>query len=359
MYKMYQRFLNISAIVLVAIFAAHDENQGEKARNWKPTPGECCGVDCKTIYSYYGDSLPKIGPNGDFSYFQVGDFIGNDATFSSNCCDGLTVNSNPFTKYAIGQGILDHVKLLLIGNTPFSVPSTGEITFNAIIKMEAFKVADNPFGVQVQDPNSDCRLATAAFNVFCLTLGLVFDFFITNTKVYALYERLDVSRGIYGPYAAYTFLIPVLNIVPNSRHLYTMGFNGEQKSVRWLVDGKEVYKVYNIGTLLSRQFMALDLGGQEEVIFPYTLHVGFGTFTLLDGYSPCNVVIPVLDGGSICQFPANEQGLTQLTTLGYELNPRNGVTPATFVFDGSNVADHIWGQGVVMQLEKIFVDVCQ
>lgn len=356
---MYHHFLIISAIAFVNIFAANDENQGEKVQDWQPTPGECCGVDCKTIYSYYGDSLPKIGPNKEWSYFQVGNFVGNDAVLSSSCCGGLTVNSYPFTKYAIGQGILDHVKFLLICNQPFSVPSTGEIAFNAIISAETFKVNDHPFGAQVLDPQSDLRLAVAAFNVFCLECGLVFDFFITNTKVYALYERLDIARGAYGPYAAYTFVVPVLNITPNSKHLYTIAFNGEQKSVRWLIDGKEVYKAYNIGTLLSRQFMVLDLGGQEEIMFPGQLNVGFGTFTVLDGYSPCNVLAPALDGGSICQFPANEQGLTQLTTLGYELNPRNGVTPATFVTDGTNVGDHIWGQGVVMQIEKIFVDVCQ
>jgi hypothetical protein len=28
---------------------------------------------------------------------------------------------------------------------------------------------------------------------------------LTNTKIYALYERLDTSRGVFGDYAAYTF----------------------------------------------------------------------------------------------------------------------------------------------------------
>jgi hypothetical protein len=346
------KFCVTAAISLLAVVAALP--QAEKAQEWNPN---CCGDDCKVIYSYYGDSLPTIGPNKEFSYFQAGPFIGNDGTLSSSCCGGLTIDSNPFTKYEIGLGVLDHVKFLIFTNRVFNTPSYGELSFNAKINMEAFNVANHPFGAQVQDPQSDLRLAAAAFNVLSLSNGFIFDFLITNTKIYALYERLDIARVPYGNYAAFTFAIPVVDIVPNSSHLYTISFNADQKSVRWLVDGKEVYKVFMIGTLVSRQFMGLDLGGQEEMVFPTSLQIGFGTFTLLDAYSPCNVVTPALDGGKICQFPAGDEGLTQLAAGLY--NPRNGIDPATYLTDGSQVIDHIWGQGVVMQVEKIYVNLCQ
>lgn len=47
-----------------------DDSQSEKTRYWKPTQGDCCGENCNVVYSYYGDSLPKIGINQEFSYFE-------------------------------------------------------------------------------------------------------------------------------------------------------------------------------------------------------------------------------------------------------------------------------------------------
>jgi hypothetical protein len=336
---------------------SHDDlyaSPSEKAQEGHGT--DCSSDHCKVIYKYSGDHLPSIGPNKEFSYFQAGDFVANDAKLSSSC-RGLTINSYPYTIY--GEGILDHVKFLIFTNRVFNVPKKGEMSFNAKLSMEAIGIQNHPFGAQVQDPQSDFRLAASAFNVLSLSNGFIFDFIITNTKIYALYERLDIARGVFGNYAAFTFAIPVVDIRPLETHLYTISFNGQEKSVRWLVDNNEVYKVFMTGTLVSRQFMGLDLGGQEEILFPTSLQIGFGTFTILDAYSPCNVLTPALDGGSICQFPDNEMGLTQLTPLGYELNPRTGASPAQFETDGSNVADHIWGQGTILKLEKIFVRLCQ
>lgn len=51
--------------------------------------------------------------------------------------------------------------------------------------------------------------------------------------------------------------------------------------------------------------------------------------------------VPALDGGKICQFPVNEKGLVQLYPIGEELNPRNGIDPATFLSNGTNPTEKI------------------
>lgn len=54
----------------------------------------------------------------------------------------------------------------------------------------------------------------------------------------------------------------------------------------------------------------------------------------------------------------NEMGLTPLTEPGTQFNPRNGIDPATFVTDGTQLVDHLWGQGVILHLDKISVNIC-
>lgn len=316
-----------------------------------------CNCNCQNVfYRFTGDRLPSIGPSGEFTYLISGNYSSNDGRLSID--NGkLVVNSNPFT--STQTNVLDHPKYLIYTNQQFAIPETGELSFSAVIGGACFGVEAQPFGAQVADPESDMRLATLAFNVIDFPNSFIFDFLITNRKIYALYERLDFSRGTLGNYAAYTFSIPVADNMPGQSHRYSINFNADEKSVRWLVDGREVYKVYGAGSLLSRQFMSLDLGGQQEIDFPKTLQVGFGTFSLLDAYPPCNVQVPTANGGFICQFPVNEEGLVQLAPTGAQKNPRNGIQNATYFENGTDPRYRLWGQGCILSVDEVTVGYCK
>lgn len=148
--------------------------------------------------------------------------------------------------------MLDHFKLFLVANQPFTVPVYGEVSYSATINMAAMSLENQPFGSQGQDAQSDFRLATAAMNVFDYTIGLAFEVFVTNTKIYAIYERLGFARYTFSPYYVFTFAIPVANVSANSINHLLINLNGAEKSARWIVNG---VKVYTAGSLISRSLM--------------------------------------------------------------------------------------------------------
>lgn len=330
---------------------------GQRGKQGHDSCGCGCNCNCQNVFfRYSGNRLPTIGSEGEFTYLTAGNYSSNDGILSIKN-RRLVVDSNPFT--STQTNVLDHPKYLIYTNREFELPKTGEISFSAEIGGACFNVEAQPFGAQSPDPESDLRLATLAFNVIDFANSFVFDFLITNKKIYALYERLDFSRGVFGNYSSYTFAIPVADNEPGKSHRYSINFDVDEKAVRWILDGKEVYKAYSVGTLLSRQYMLLDLGGQQEFSFPTKLQVGFGTFSLLDGYSPCNVQVPAPDGGYICQFPTNEEGLVQLAPTGAQKNPRNGIQNATYFENGTNPNYRLWGQGCVLSVEEVTVGYCK
>ena len=319
-------------------------------------PRERCGCNCncrRTVFEYAGDELPSIGVNGTFNYLVIPGFTSNDGALSIRD-HRLVVDSNPFTLTTTDPN--DHVKFLLLTNEQFAVPEDGSLIVEATIAGTNFGVDNNPFGEQVLHAQSDIRLAAAAMVVTELTTGLVFDFFITNEIIYILAERLSSAQATLGDYASYTQSVAVARTTPGATHKYAIIFDGKLKNVRWLVDGEVVYTLDNVGQLISREFMLIDRAGQPEFTYPKNITAAFGTFTVLDAYSPCNVLAPTIDGQK-CVFPIHEKGLVKLQDG--ELNARNGFTPAQFVNNGTDPAFRLFGQGTVMSIKDLTVGYCK
>lgn len=357
--RMLFKFSVAIAVAVLSVVSALNNGPGPVHHDHHKLKPCGCNCNCKDIvFRYEGDQLPSIGPLGMFSYaVNQPPFFSNDGALSI-VNNQLVVNSYPFT--LTDNSFVDRFKFFLLSNQPFTIPATGELSVSAKIKTAAFGVDLQPFGSQVQDPQSDFRLAATSLTVADLQSGLLFDFFITDTKIYAIYERLEFYRPALGPYAAFTFAMPVGNTLPNQTHTYSINLNGAEKSVRWLVDGVEVYKIYTAGSLISRTLMTLDLGGVEQRTFPLQVQVAFGTVTLLNYYSPCNVQIPVPGPALQCQFPANETGLVQLNLPGAQYNPRFGQpVPAAWVDNGANPAYRLFGQGVIMAISDLTVGYCK
>lgn len=116
------------------------------------------------------------------------------------------------------------------------------------------------------------------------------DFFITDGKLYVLYERLAFLRTPQNNYYAYTYLIPVKRLYRNEKINASVSYTPNVGLV-WEVNGKQVFSVpYNaIGMGLSeqyRKYQAIDLGGTPEATIPSSYTLGFGNFTLVDGLPP-------------------------------------------------------------------------
>jgi hypothetical protein len=272
--------------------------------------------------------------------------------------DGLTVvptGTNPATGepafvYTTGQeqdggaGQADHLKWYAMARHTSSAGYTGfdtvpgqVLTCGTRMAVRTYGTAQQPFGGHVTDPHSDLRLASAGLSVMDPETNIVFDFFFTDTTLYAFYERLPRAGA---GYAAFSYALPVASRTPDQREDLAISFDKSAGTVTWRVDGRTVMSVDRIGYRpTDRSHLLLDLGGTEEPVLPRQLSCGMGMFTLLDAAGP--------DG----------MGLVRLTDQPDRyVDPRLGPpTGERFADDRSLPAGRLWGQGVRLSADRMVV----
>ena len=312
-------------------------------------------ISAQVLVSYNAQNPLVIGAGPEqMTYFPGGD----DGTFNVQG-NKMVLTSNPYVKTVAPSpgGTLDHVKWLAYINTAFTIPTDGkELVLTVKGTSEIFGTKKNPFCVSRNDP----RLASIGINTLDLTTNIVADFFITNDKIYALYERLPFARTAENNYASFTYLVPVADRKNKCDDFkLQIAFNGKSKYLRFLVDGKEVLRVEKLGFRLTgfgADYLVLDLAGVEQEAFPVTIQAGFGTFSLLDAYSACTKTIC---NGVLRKCPRSkkDQGLVKLvTTPNFYFFPGTN-KPATFVSDGVNPETRIFGQGAQLKLCSLSVSI--
>ena len=151
-------------------------------------------------------------PTATWFYFSAGSCVGDDG-ITTTSAQGLRVvasgthpqTGEPAFRRTLGQeaengglpGSLDHVKWLVYlnhmsarGYPGFDVVPGQTLTCEAWLSGRTFGTAAHPFVAVIADPNDDVRLACCAMNTLDFETGLVFNFFLTNARIYVLYERL-------------------------------------------------------------------------------------------------------------------------------------------------------------------------
>jgi len=315
------------------------------------------------VWDDFQAGFNATGPGAKWFYFNAGPFVGDDGIATTSGA-GLRVRAsgtNPrsglpaFTK-TLGQeqenggipGGVDHVKWLVYANHRSSSGVPGfdavpgkEVACEARFGGQAFGTREHPFRSHVRNAEDDLRLASVALNTLDFESFLVFDFFLTNQRVYAFYERLPFGRTPDHNYAAFSYGIPVAPRTPGVDHQLAIALDTSAGVVRWLLDGREVFRVGNLGKRLPdrpfRQFLTIDHGGTEELVAPRQLACGMGMFTLLDGYRP------------------SKNGLVRLSSAAnFYFNPDTGA-PATFVDEASVPSNRLWGQGAELRVQRYAV----
>jgi hypothetical protein len=243
-------------------------------------------------------------------------------------------------------GYEDHTKLYLSprsvstgGFTGFDVPQEGALHCTASMSATTTGLDQQPFGRrQVPDPQSDLRLAMGSLATLDLETGMVFDFMITNSRIYAFYERLPSTGSTY---AAFSYAVPVAARTSRNQDTYRITLDKAGSRVTWTLNGKDVLSVNKIGTLaIDRTYLLIDAGGTPEVVRPRQLGCSLATFTLLDGASAT--------GG---------KGLVRLTSApGHYFAPRVGPPSAqTFVDNTSLPRNRLFGQGTELNVSRVAV----
>jgi hypothetical protein len=305
-------------------------------------------------------------------YFSAGPYVGDDGlvTTSDRGLRVIPKGTNPttgqpaFTR-TLGQeptngglaGGLDHVKWLVYANNIASTSFPGfdavpgqELACETSLSGRTFGTAGHPFGERVQDPNDDLRLSGVAFNALDFETFLVADFFVTNERIYALYERLPFGRpssgGTLGEYASFTFTVPVATRSIGDQHRLKIAYDRSRGIMRWLVDGREVMRVDRLGYRIDRRYMVLDHGGTETLVQPRQLACGMGMFTLLDASRP----------GQRASDPGSD-GLVRLSTApNFYFNTRLGQpTAQTFADPTSLSSSRLFGQGAELHARRFVI----
>lgn len=242
------------------------------------------------------------------------------------------------------MGQLDHLKFSMIAKSnpqesSFIIPDTGSISFETILKSQTYGLIEQPFGNKIKNPQIDFRLGSSALMVMDPVNMNVFDFFVTNGAIYAIYERgKSMHKGT--DYAAYSYAIPLKTRNQDEFVKLRISYNKATNTVKWFINDEKVYSVDHIGHLIDRKYMTIDNGGTPKETSINKLNAGLGVFTLMDAS---------IDG----------QGLVDLVGDGSYYNPLHGApNPADFLDKQSKKKNRLFGQGVKLTAQNfnVFTD---
>ncbi|WP_234347229.1 DUF6081 family protein [Streptomyces specialis] len=238
---------------------------------------------------------------------------------------------------------LDHMKWLAFpqrftstGQLGFDIPDTGSISCRHRLSGQTFGTEDHPFGDAVTDPASDLRLASVGMVSGDVQSNAIADFWITDSTIYAMYERLPTPGATY---ASYTYAVPVASRTPDRAHDLEIRYDQGGRRVTWIVDGRQKLQTDRIGTrAFDRRHLMIDHGGTEERLTLNQVTCGLALATILDGARP-----GARDG----------DGLVALeNTPDFYFDPRQGApVPQEFEDPASLPGNRLWGQGAELNVD--------
>lgn len=313
----------------------------------------------RVVWDDFKHGFSADAPGARWLHFSAGPFVADDGIeWTSH--HGLWVSSsgwNPITHapafvktMSSADGPLsafDHVKWLAIMNHEASSGFVGfdavpgrELRCKAVMSGQVFGAHRHPFAEAVSDPGADPRLGVVAMSAFDPETFVIFNFLLTNERIYAFYERAPFARDVYGDYAAFLYAIPVASRCAYQKHELAIAYDKAGGTVRWILDHEEVFRVDAIGARIDREYMLLDRGGEDAIVSPDQLDCGMGTFTFIDGYGP------------------TDRGLAQIDAdAGAYFHPIDG-EPAlmSFVDPIGSPGSRLFGQGALMEVERYIVE---
>jgi hypothetical protein len=185
----------------------------------------------------------------------------------------------------------DNVKALIYSTAEFCPAERGLLTIETEMRVETSGTAQNPYGVDA----GDVRLGCGAFNTIDPKTWMVFDFFVSGSRIVPLYERLPFGQSATDPYPAFTELIATA--VPTAQgqwHRYAITYDRANDRAEWSVDGTVV---------AARRPVGAPPGQRGPIVKIDSLKIGGGLFTLFgDLHNDCaragdGRMIPGLDAG--------------------------------------------------------------
>ncbi len=253
--------------------------------------------------------------------------------------------SAPKFHWSSDYSFYDHIKYLALSTKKFRLPEEGSVMFSSLMKAQVFnthpklkivahKLSDHQ---QIGYTINEGRQASAVLRMSnAHQTGMVFDWVVYGDQAFALIERLqDAPVHPANIQSAYSQIIKLFKISSEEHNFairYTRSLRKNCDKVEYLIDGKVLSVVNNIGIPLDKQkgFKNKSITDPSQGAGEYlvdkmtTMHIGHGLFSRID------------------VFPYQQQDLTNKSvTLPLE---------GTILKDsGSNhyAIARLWGQGAI------------
>ncbi|MFC8042155.1 DUF6081 family protein [Nocardia sp. NPDC057353] len=319
----------------------------------------------RTVWDDFSTGFAVDGQDARWFHYGFGPYVGDDAVVTTSAA-GLTAVSSgrnadlgtPAFVRSLAQeaengglpGTLEHVKWLAFaehesthGFHGFDAVPGQVLAFESRFGGRTFGTGGHPFGELVEDSEDDLRLASVGMPLLDEETSVIFDFFLSNKRVYAVYERLPFTRGDeQGNFAAFVYQIPVADRSVADLHDFRIAYDPRAGAVSWQLDGTEVLRVDRIGyRLADREHLVVDHGGVETGVTPRQLNCGIGMFAALD-YARLGAIAPVRLSGT--------EGYYYSTALGEP-------APQRFLDDKSLESNRLFGQGAEVRVEHVTVSI--
>ena len=274
----------------------YDSDDPNEEEHWPD--GDPCNGDEVLFYRNFKESAFTVADSEadtDFVYLTIpGVMVADDAEATQDDSKGLLIKNPVYqARYA---GIADHVKYLAITRQTFPVPGRAvpgepyvpshyddcEVYYEAKVAFEGLNLEAvlDKYGDGIANIEDDIRVSAGSINLIDPVTGMVFDFMISNRRIYALYEHLPQNDLT----DVFTMAKAVGQIRPGDRVTLRIGYNRHRQTVTWYLEGNPVYQVVRPGYPPADSSLLMT-NGQEVMprdLFSTDLVVGFGLFTLLD-----------------------------------------------------------------------------
>lgn len=183
------------------------------------------------------------------------------------CAGTLVVEARRFTLTRPNPH--DNVKALIYSTADFVPGERGIVTVETEMRVNTFGTASNPFSAET----GDVRLGCGAFNTIDFATSMVFDFFVSGTRIVALYERLPFTLRKGNQYPLFTELVPIdVPTMQGQWHRYAITYDRPHDRVEWHVDGAPV---------AERQSVGAPPGERGPIVKIEGIKIGGGLFTML------------------------------------------------------------------------------
>jgi Family of unknown function (DUF6081) len=203
----------------------------------------------------------------------------------------LRLRAEPFRGWI--DDAADHVKYDALSRQSFNVPRRGSVTISADVRADT---SGTKRGLVVAGRRlPEAHQAAAVLQVIEPGTLQVFDWFVASRQAIPKIERTPAPVGTVGLDRAYTQFLPAVRIRPGRFHRFAIRYSrgrGTRDKAEWLIDGRRVAVVRNVGIPLDVQ----DPKRRGRVTFPSQgpgerlassidrLSIGHGLFSFVDRF---------------------------------------------------------------------------